>query len=64
MRIHFTALTLYPANALQTANALYTEDGSSDALISFNMGHEDGDVEMGWMLVGAKYDEALAMKEQ
>lgn len=29
-----------------------------------NMGHEDGDIKRGWMMLGAKYDEAIALKEQ
>ncbi|KAI7780360.1 hypothetical protein LA080_016084 [Diaporthe eres] len=49
----------------KSAVALYSEDGSGDdALISVNAGHEDGDIERGWKLLGAKYDEALAVKEQ
>lgn len=50
---------------LQSAVALYSEDGSGDdALISVNAGHEDGDIKRGWKLLGAKYDEAIAVKEQ
>lgn len=52
-------------NVFQTALALYSEDGSGDdALISVNGGHEDMDIKRGWMLLGAKYDEAVAVKEQ
>lgn len=48
---------------LQSAVALYAEDDSGDdALISVNAGHEDGDIKRGWMVVGAKYDEAVAFK--
>lgn len=54
-----------PANMFQTAVALYSEDGSGDdALISVNAGHEDGDIKRGWKLLGAKYDETVAVKEQ
>lgn len=60
-----TTPTRVRANVFQTALALYSEDGSGDdALISVNAGHEDGDIKRGWMLLGAKYDEALAVKEQ
>jgi hypothetical protein len=45
--------------------ALYAEDDSGDdALISVNAGHEDGDIKRGWKLLGAKYDEAVALKDQ
>lgn len=55
-----------PTNVVQSAVALYSEDGSGDdALISVNAGqHEDGDIKRGWKLLGAKYDEAIAVKEQ
>lgn len=53
-----------PANVFQSAVALYSEDGKGDdALISVNTEHEDGDIKRGWRLLGAKYDEDLAMKE-
>lgn len=59
------ALSRAPANVFQSAVALYSEDGSGDdSLISVNMGHEDGDIKRGWMMLGAKYDEAVALKEQ
>lgn len=58
-------LARVPANVFQSAVALYSEDGhGDDALISVNAGHEDGDIERGWKLLGAKYDEAVAVKEQ
>lgn len=46
----------------KSAVALYSEDDSGDdALISVNVGHEDGDIKRGWMILGAKYDEAVAL---
>lgn len=48
---------------LQSAVALYAEDDSGDdALISVSAGHEDGDIKRGWMVVGTKYDEAVAFE--
>jgi hypothetical protein len=43
---------------------MYAENESGDdAIISVNAGHEDGDIKKGWKLLGARYDEAVALSD-